>query len=269
MILCIAFRYSGAFLYLGTPPDLVETAKSIIEKNTKRIVEIDCLISGVCVNDGANKKLLFIGDSHAQGYAVAINNRYETVNIDLVSLVGCKAILGYVHPEWTRERKKKCGDFVDKVYSLKFSEYDYVLVGHHWMEEMMPFVKHSLSYIANQNPNFIVFGQRVVLTEHPQETLGQVKNLEEFMHRSSSNADQGAIAELNNALFDMSEEIGFKIIDPSQFLYDQKHGAFTNVLSTGSVLLFDTGHMSVEGLSYFGAFLHLNHASLFATSVNP
>lgn len=226
------------------PNEVLEVSNSITQGYPLRKEALQCLKDKSC-DKKTGLNVVIIGDSYAEDYALMLQNHFEHINVDMITMDGCKALLHFKDKRWKKSKVKRCKNYSEQALSLDFSLYDAVVIGHSWSFKHLKPLDKTLKSIKEKNNNIVLFGPKITLKKRPSETISRVMSVESFKAASNKELQYKQYISLNTELRSISHRNDVIYIDLGAL---QGNDSFTNVTNDLEVVFYDQGHLTTAGV---------------------
>jgi len=204
-----------------------------------------------------------LGDSYSKGAAIALNEAYPEAKITLKHLGGCKPLIGDNSEKWLKDiggKKPECEAFVDAVFKLDFTQYDAITLSLRWANRHLKYVEKTTTFLSNKTDSFIVLGPRIVMRKKASDLLGASNSLTEFANNSNAAVYRKQYNWVNTNLKSILQSKPVTYIDIGNL---QGGTSFNNLTTTGSIYVYDDGHLTLEGAKDLGLKIRQLYPNLF------
>ena len=214
------------------------------------------------------RRILIIGDSHAQDVGSALYQAGSTNLVYLPAAYPCLPVLGKQEVDGVRIKGKirpsAAQDCVDRVNTIangrEILDAETIVIAGRWQDWSLPRIGKTISAIrARTRAPIVIFGPgvefkrdvpRIVMERGSLLRADQVAQAYEDLHRRRLNADLERRVLGAGAIF----------VDKFAILCGGDETCPVVVPGTQDLFIFDYGHWTVEGAAHFGQ--RLRHASL-------
>lgn len=250
------WRYPG--WSQGVNPDLAAVSESLRFASEQRFRFIKGCIrahSGPCGRMDAAKHYVVLGDSLGEDLGIGLYYAYPRYEISLDTQAGCKALRDYPKEGMPPSMRKKCIQYLDRLFVDKtdWSRYSGVLLSMAWSEEDLRFLPGTVVYLRAQGAKrIIIVGPKLTLEASMPQILARSKTLGDYKAISEREMSFHEEEKLGLAMKAVAKQSGAEFLDVSK-AQCPKEDCPNLVPGTLMPIIWDSEHWTLEGSRYVGA----------------
>jgi len=226
----------------------VKPLKSFYSKSAKTFSDLD------------NKKILFVGNSHAVGY-------FNSFNLNKKLFKNYEFSLLRISLNDLKKYKEKLNEFKKSEYVIIGTRYDFKLIENNSSEKLENFVDEWDSFIKLNNKKLIVFLNKPEFPSNSsnnytvldQKIYEKIKNkninLDKFKETISKkyyDLQQKEVINFNNKLKKILIQRKIKYLDPFDYSCNNYNKSCDVLTNNNHKIYWDYAHYTIDGAKFFG-----------------